>query len=439
MMDPMKPARHSVAVVVRGPGGTFLAVLRPDDPGDPLAGVWGLPAITLAAGEDERSAVIRAGRAKLGVELAAGQKIGEKTADWGEHVLRLSEYEAAIVSGTPAVPQADDSMTQYAECVFTDDPQLLRQAAGQGSLCAQIFLEHTVLEHAAAGERARVADFRRRVGLEHLIDVHTHFMPDRLLTAVWEYFDAAGPLVGRVWPVRYRTQEQRRLDTLRGFGVRAFTSMLYPHKPGMARALNDWAAGFAARTPDCLHTATFFAEPSAAADVRRAVGQGARVFKCHLQVGDYDPNDPLLDDVWGLLAEAGIPVVTHCGSGPVAGRYTGPEPVAALLARHPALRLVVAHLGMPEYSQFLGLAERHAGVMLDTTMAFTPFVEATGPFPRAELPRLEALGDRVLLGTDFPNIPYSYPDALEAMEQAGLSSGWLRAVCHDNAARLFAR
>ena len=46
--------------------------------------------------------------------------------------------------------------------------------------------------------------------------------------------------------------------------------------------------------------------------------------------------------------------------------------------------------------------------------------------------------NRVLLGTDFPNIPYPYPDALEALEKTGLGTAWLRAVCHENAARLFA-
>src|SRR6202012_4173957 len=138
--------------------------------------------------------------------------------------------------------------------------------------------------------------------------------------AVWPSFDAAGPLIGRPWPIVYREDERTRVATLRSFGVRAFTAMLYPHKPGMARSLNDWAADFAARTPDCLHTATFFAEPPAEADVRRALEQGARVFKCHLQVGDFDPNDPLLDAAWGLLAEAGVPVVTHCGSGAGPGR-----------------------------------------------------------------------------------------------------------------------
>jgi hypothetical protein len=265
-------------------------------------------------------------------------------------------------------------------------------------------------------------------------------MPERLLAAVWAYFDAAGPLTGRPWPITYRLDEDARVAVLRGLGIRAFTAMLYPHKPGMARWLNDWAAAFAARVPECVQTATFFAEPSAEPDVRRAVGQGARVFKCHLQVGDFDPNDPLLDAVWGLLAETGIPVVTHCGSGPVAGRFTGPGPVAALLARHPRLRLVVAHLGMPEYAQFLDLAEQYPGVLLDTTLAFTPFIEGFGgdyQFPVADLPRLASLGDRVLLGTDFPNIPHSYADALESLERTGLVPGWLRAVCHDNAAALF--
>jgi uncharacterized protein len=286
-------------------------------------------------------------------------------------------------------------------------------------------------------DREEVAAFRRESGIDALVDVHTHFMPERVLTKVWAYFDGVEERFGQAWPIAYRVEEQRRLEVLRGFGVRAFTSMLYPHKPGMARWLNDWAAQFAARTPDCLHTATFFAEPSALDDVRRALEQGARVFKCHLQVGAYDPNDPLLKGVWGLLAEAGVPVVTHCGSGPEPGPYTGPGPTAQLLARHPRLRLVVAHLGMPEYTDFLDLAERHEHVMLDTTMAFTGFAEAMAPFPRDALPRLAALQDRVLLGTDYPNIPYPYAEALRALQRSGLGSAWLRAVCHDNAARLF--
>jgi cytosine/adenosine deaminase-related metal-dependent hydrolase len=290
----------------------------------------------------------------------------------------------------------------------------------------------------ARQEAGQVRRFWGALGLPGLIDVHTHFMPERVLRKVWDYFDHGGALIGGLeWPITYRAREAERTALLREFGVRAFTAMLYPHKPGMARWLNGWAADFAHRTPDCLHTATLYPEPGVESYVREAVEAGARVFKAHVQVGAYDPADDLLRPAWGLLAEAGIPVVIHCGSGPAPGKHTGPEPVARVLARHPRLRLVVAHLGMPEYEDFLGLAERYAEVRLDTTMTFTDFAEQLMPFPRRALPRLAALGDRVLLGSDFPNIPYPYLHQLQALERLGLGPDWLRAVCHDNAAQLF--
>ncbi|MER7112134.1 amidohydrolase family protein [Streptomyces sp. NPDC000229] len=289
----------------------------------------------------------------------------------------------------------------------------------------------------AGDEAERVRAFWGRLGLPGLVDVHTHFMPERVLRKVWAYFDAVGPLTGTPWPITYREEEDRRVELLREFGVVRFTSMVYPHKAGMAEWLNGWAAQFASRVEGCLRTATLFPEAGAERYVREAVEGGARVFKAHLQVGAYDPNDPLLDGAWGLLAEAGVPIVIHCGSGPAPGKYTGPEPVARLLARHPRLRLVVAHMGMPEYADFLGLAERYGEVRLDTTMAFTDFSERFSPFPVEERGRLADLGDRILLGSDFPNIPYGYLHQLEALERLGLGEDWLRGVCHGNGARLF--
>ncbi|MFE7069390.1 amidohydrolase family protein [Streptomyces sp. NPDC057620] len=314
----------------------------------------------------------------------------------------------------------------------------------------------------AEAEAIGVRLFWEGLGLPGLVDVHTHFMPESVLKKVWAYFDGLGPLTGGVeWPITYRAEEDERLGMLREFGVRAFTAMLYPHKPGMAEWLNQWAVDFARRTPDCLHTATLFPEPGVAEYVRRALDDGARVFKAHVQVGAYDPADALLDPAWGVLAEAGTPVVIHCGSGPSPGKHTGPEPVGRVLARHPRLRLVIAHMGMPEYEDFLDLAERFGEVRLDTTMAFTDFSEEFAPFPRralprlagrprpdlstrpdpsprlADPPRLAGLGDRILLGTDFPNIPYPYEHQLRALERLGLGEDWLRAVCHDNGARLF--
>ncbi|WP_156690196.1 amidohydrolase family protein [Mycobacterium sp. Marseille-P9652] len=276
------------------------------------------------------------------------------------------------------------------------------------------------------------------LGLPGIVDVHTHFMPKPVMDKVWRYFDDAGPLVGRRWPIAYRTDEEQRLRTLRGFGVRAFTSLVYPHKPQMAAWLNQWAASFAAATPDCLHTATLYPEPGVEGYVGQAIDAGARVFKAHIQVGRYSPIDPLLDRAWGLIEDAAVPVVMHCGSGPVPGEHTGVEPVAALLARHPLLRLVVAHMGMPEYTDFLDLAERHDDVRLDTTMAFTPFVEETMPFPQSQYARLRDHADRILFGSDFPNIPYGFVEAMRVLTRLpGVDDEWLRKVLHDNAAQLF--
>jgi predicted TIM-barrel fold metal-dependent hydrolase len=108
-----------------------------------------------------------------------------------------------------------------------------------------------------------------------------------------------------------------------------------------------------------------------------------------------------------------------------------------VLARHPALTAIIAHAGTPEYSEFLDLAETYPGVYLDTTMAFTDYLEQIAPFPPSELPRLAGLGGKILLGTDFPNIPYPYLTQLQALQRLDLGTSWLRAVCHHNAAALF--
>jgi predicted TIM-barrel fold metal-dependent hydrolase len=274
------------------------------------------------------------------------------------------------------------------------------------------------------------------LGLPGLADIHVHFLPANIQRAVWAQFDSAGPKIGREWPIRYRSDVQERIRTLRALGVRWFTALPYAHKPGVAAYLNDWATELARATPDCLHSATFFPESGAVDEVRRRLDEGARVLKIHVQVGEFDPGDRLLDDTWELLEQTGTPVVIHAGSGPVPGEHTGPDAVARLLARHPQLCLVVAHMGAPEYEPFLRLAQTYERVHLDTTMAFTDFFEAEAPFPRGLLADLAGLRDKVLLGSDFPSIPYDYAHQLESLERLGLGDDWLRAVCWDNTVRL---
>lgn len=299
--------------------------------------------------------------------------------------------------------------------------------------------DHGATTPFSEAEAAAVRAFTERLGLDGMIDVHTHFMPKPVLDKVWAYFDSAGPMLGREWPIAYRADEERRVAALRAFGVQVFSSMLYPHKADMAEWLNGWGADFGARHPDCLQTATFYPEPTAARYVAEAIENGAEVFKSHIQVGAYSPLDPLLDDVWGVLEQTQVPVVIHCGSGPAPGEYTGPAPIRELLQRFPKLSLIVAHMGTPEYEEFLALAEEHDEVRLDTTMSFTDFSEEGAPYPPELLPRVAALQEKILFGSDFPNIPYSYVHALRACERLGLGDDWMRSVLHHNAAALFGR
>jgi hypothetical protein len=283
---------------------------------------------------------------------------------------------------------------------------------------------------------ADVPRWWERLGLPGLIDVHVHFMPERLMQAVWRYFDNAVAHYGRDWPIQYRGTDADRLAILRRLGVQRFPALLYPHKADMAEDLCVWARSFAAGVPDCLPTGTFFPEPSAGRYVRHAVEAGTRIFKAHVQVGGYDPRDPLLEPVWGLLAEAAVPVVVHSGSGPLPGRFTGPGPFGEVLRAHPRLTAIIAHCGAPEFSEHLDLAQRYPNVHLDTTMVGTSYLDSFAPLPRDVITRLGDLQDRVLLGTDFPNIPYPYADQIAALDSWGLGDDWLRAVCWSNAARL---
>ena len=75
------------------------------------------------------------------MELAPGVRLGEASADRGDYLLVLADYEATIVAGAPSVPQSDGSVTQYVEWRYAADPAVLAEAADRGSLCAQIVLE----------------------------------------------------------------------------------------------------------------------------------------------------------------------------------------------------------------------------------------------------------------------------------------------------------
>jgi uncharacterized protein len=277
--------------------------------------------------------------------------------------------------------------------------------------------------------------FLSELGVPGIVDAHVHFMPERVQEAVWRWFDGLTP----AWPVTYRTPAPDRLATLARMGVRRHTALAYAHRPGMLRFLNDHTLGLAAAEPAVIPTFTIYPEPGAGAETARCLQAGGRCVKVHLQVGAFDATDPLLSDSWALLQEASVPVVIHAGAvadGTGNQQWCGPEPVKRLVARFPGLRLVIAHLGAPDYEKFVSLAEQHPGLWLDTAMVFSdpPYLTQ---FPPGLVPRLAGLGDRIAFGSDFPTIPHAVAAQLSGLAHLGLGDAWLRAVLWHNGTRLF--
>jgi predicted TIM-barrel fold metal-dependent hydrolase len=281
------------------------------------------------------------------------------------------------------------------------------------------------------------------LGLPGLVDMHVHFLPERVLRKVWAYFDDAERHYGTSWPISYRFDEPTRVDVLRRLGVLRFAPLVYPHKPGMAAWLTDWVLDFAARTPAAVPTATLYPEPNVTEYLSKALVAGARCVKVHVQVGAFDPRDPVLTPAWALIAEAGVPAVVHCGHGPLRGEHTGLAVFGEVLAAHPTLVAVLAHAGMPEYDTAVHLARRYPNVYLDTTMVGTSFMDGLMPLPAGWSKKLadNGLADRVVLGTDYPSLPYRYAEQLRvihgwAAEDDRLGVGFLRRVLYATPARL---
>ena len=114
--------------MIEGPEG-LLVVRRPDDD-ESLPGVWGLPAVSLAAGESEQDAVRRVGREKLGVEVEPLEPVGREGS--------MTDWKARVTSGEPAVPQPGAN-TQYTDLRWGEPAQLV-PAARAGSLCCRVLL-----------------------------------------------------------------------------------------------------------------------------------------------------------------------------------------------------------------------------------------------------------------------------------------------------------
>ncbi|MCA9573579.1 MAG: amidohydrolase family protein, partial [Myxococcales bacterium] len=106
--------------------------------------------------------------------------------------------------------------------------------------------------------------------------------------------------------------------------------------------------------------------------------------------------------------------------------------VGRALRDHPRLRMCVPHLGADEFPAYADLLRRHDNLWLDTTMVLADYLPGEVPWDL-----VRARPERILYGTDFPNLPYAWDRELRALAGAGLPDAALEAILGGNARALF--
>jgi hypothetical protein len=264
-----------------------------------------------------------------------------------------------------------------------------------------------------------------------LIDVHVHLHPPRLYAAIRRWFAERTD-----WKIDHPTEPEVVAATLRAAGVERFVFCSYAHKPGMARELNAWLAQTArdlGRYGVPLAT-VHLDDPDPAGDLAAAFDDGCIGLKIHEGVQLLAVDDPRFDAAFALIAEREGFVLVHVGHVPWQDNTAGgPARIARVLQRHPHLRIVVAHFGVPDWAAYGAMMPRHPSLFLDTTMAFTAGSPLLAGTDRAFV---ESIGDSIVFGTDYPNVPSAYGSDLVGLEALALAPSTLQKIVRENARRL---
>ena len=275
---------------------------------------------------------------------------------------------------------------------------------------------------------------RLPAGLPPVIDAHVHLFPDRVFEAVWRWFDRYG------WPIRYKLHSPKVLDFLFARGIARVVGLQYSHQPGMARMLNGYLAEIARAEPRVTGLATVLpGEPGAVQILEEAFGAGLQGVKLHCHVQCFSPDAESAREIYVACERADKPLVIHAGREPSNPNYRcdprqlcSADRIQRVLDEHPRLKLCVPHLGVDEAKAYEHLLERYDRLWLDTTMVLADYFPIEVP-----IRLLDCRPDRIMYGTDFPNVPYAWDRELRRLIQLDLSDKHRAKILSANALDFF--
>jgi predicted TIM-barrel fold metal-dependent hydrolase len=95
--------------------------------------------------------------------------------------------------------------------------------------------------------------------------------------------------------------------------------------------------------------------------------------------------------------------------------------------------MVVPHLGADEFAEYEALLAKHEHLYLDTTCVVSGLFTSEA----AAMELVERHPDRILYGTDFPNLPYAWDREIKRIVARPLDGAARWSVFAANARRVF--
>ena len=270
--------------------------------------------------------------------------------------------------------------------------------------------------------------------LPAVIDAHVHLFPDNLFASIWQWFEKFG------WPIRYRCRSPEAIEFLLSRGVSRIVGLHYAHRPGIARELNAYMADLCRSFPQLTAMATVFpGEEKASQILAEAFDRGLSGVKLHCHVQCFEMLSHAMHEIYEICQDRGTPLIMHVGREPKSPAYPCDPYALCSAARleqvirtYPDLRVCVPHLGADEFDSYIRLLERYDNLWLDTTMTLADYL------PIGSIPDLSKMrADRLIYGSDFPNLPYAWDRELRRIAHLNLSPQRLKKLLSQNAVEFY--
>jgi len=183
----------------------------------------------------------------------------------------------------------------------------------------------------------------------------------------------------------------------------------------------------------------FPGEEDAGLILEDAFQQGLSGVKLHCHVQCFDMNSESMQEIYTTCTRHKKPLIMHVGREPKSPAYPcdpyelcGADKVEQVLRDHPDLKLCVPHLGADEFDEYRRLIEKYDHLWLDTTMTLADYLPMDY-FPDLTRMRVE----RVMFGTDFPNLPYAWDREIKRLVGLNLSDDIITRILGENAVEFY--